>query len=300
MRVVSNGRVIDVPPRGPAGPDGNPIGTIISFMGVSAPKDYLVCDGAVYSIVDYPDLAEFFRNQFGSVSYFGGDGTSSFAVPDMRNLFLRGYHGDSEKQLSGEIGVEQDATEILNVIIDAGKIGWYAKSKEPNNVDAWSDVRDIYRSVSSIVTSQSTTEHPSMMTSRPINMAVLYCIKAVESPDALIREDVYSTEERRVGTWIDGKPIYSKTIYKVPTPISELSNMLIADNVDVLVRQFGIIPALDSERRYSFPFENGASVANTKLSSNGELRFEVGGSWENCSFYGTFEYTKTTDSEVSS
>lgn len=36
-------------PSGPAGPDGNPIGTIISYMGLTAPKDYLNCDGSIYN-----------------------------------------------------------------------------------------------------------------------------------------------------------------------------------------------------------------------------------------------------------
>ena len=94
-------------PRGPAGPDGNPVGTVISFMGTSAPEDYLVCDGAEYPIGDYPDLAEHFRQQFGAAGHFGGDGENTFAVPDLRNLFLRGYHGEAEERLSGEVGAQR-------------------------------------------------------------------------------------------------------------------------------------------------------------------------------------------------
>lgn len=108
-------------PRGPAGPDGNPVGTVISFMGTSAPEDYLVCDGAEYPIGDYPDLAEHFRQQFGAAGHFGGDGENTFAVPDLRNLFLRGYHCGAEEQLSGEVGEKQKATEIpyLEIYSDA-------------------------------------------------------------------------------------------------------------------------------------------------------------------------------------
>jgi len=61
MKFMSNGKAIGIPPRGPAGPDGNPIGTVISYLGRTAPKDYLVCDGAVYLVSEYPELAEFFR-----------------------------------------------------------------------------------------------------------------------------------------------------------------------------------------------------------------------------------------------
>lgn len=124
-------------PRGPAGPDGNPVGTVISYMGAAAPKDYLACDGAEYQIADYPELAAFFREQFGSANHFGGDGEAAFAVPDLR---------------------------------DSG--------------------------------------------------AALSCIKAAESVPA---ENVYSTEETRIGTWIDGKPLY-RAVYTLEN--AALSNVI--------------------------------------------------------------------------
>lgn len=84
MSIFFHGRSL-IGERGPAGPDGNPIGTVISFMGKTAPKDYLICDGSQYPIEDYPHLAEFFEEQFGSKSHFGGDGETTFNVPDMSN-----------------------------------------------------------------------------------------------------------------------------------------------------------------------------------------------------------------------
>ena len=60
-----------------------PIGTIISYMGVTAPQDYLACDGSVYNISAYPDLADFIESQFGSKNYFGGNGTTTFGVPTL-------------------------------------------------------------------------------------------------------------------------------------------------------------------------------------------------------------------------
>lgn len=60
-----------------------PIGTVISYMGVTAPQDYLACDGSTYNISAYPDLADFFESQFGSKNYFGGDGVTTFGVPTL-------------------------------------------------------------------------------------------------------------------------------------------------------------------------------------------------------------------------
>lgn len=67
--------------------EDSPIGTVISFMGTTAPAHYLVCDGTVYNIADYSALADFIQTQFGSKNYFGGDGTTTFAVPDLDNEF---------------------------------------------------------------------------------------------------------------------------------------------------------------------------------------------------------------------
>ena len=60
-----------------------PIGTIISVTGTTAPEHYLLCDGTVYNIETYPKLADYFEDQFGSKNIFGGDGMTTFAVPDM-------------------------------------------------------------------------------------------------------------------------------------------------------------------------------------------------------------------------
>lgn len=40
------------------GGDGIPIGAVISFLGLMAPAGYLICDGAVKDIREYPALAD--------------------------------------------------------------------------------------------------------------------------------------------------------------------------------------------------------------------------------------------------
>ena len=69
------------------GIDDTPIGNIISYMGNSTPTHYLICDGAEYNILDYPQLANHILNEFGSYNYFGGDGELTFCVPDLKNDF---------------------------------------------------------------------------------------------------------------------------------------------------------------------------------------------------------------------
>lgn len=64
MQIVSNGVSLQVAGkqglRGLTGPDGNSIGTIIDYLGKSALKDYLICDGTEHKVSEYPELANYF------------------------------------------------------------------------------------------------------------------------------------------------------------------------------------------------------------------------------------------------
>lgn len=201
-------------PRGPAGPDGNPVGTVISFMGTSAPEDYLVCDGAEYPIGDYPDLAEHFRQQFGAAVHFGGDGENTFAVPDLRNLFLRGYHCGAEEQLSGEVGEKQKATEIPYLEIYSDEHNTHLANYARESINIFPQHQDKATGGEQSQLFVTLTPDPSLKktnsatyTTRPVNTAVLFCIKAVGSAPA---ENVYSLKETRIGTWVNRKPLYRR------------------------------------------------------------------------------------------
>lgn len=173
--------------------DSNPIGTVISFLGLTAPEGYLVCDGAAYSIADYPALSAFIAAQFGTVNHFGGDGTVTFAVPDLRNLFLRGYHGTAEEQLSGDIGARQEGTVIP-------RISSYAKKSDisnaniafpivESNVYGTSDLinpdkrfgisnKTVLMKGQTDIFTGNDDSYCEAYIPRPVNIAILYCIKA--------------------------------------------------------------------------------------------------------------------------
>ena len=194
--------------RGPSGPDGNPLGTVISFMGLTAPDGYLACDGAVYNIADYTELAFFFKAQFGAENYFGGDGTTTFAVPDLRNLFLRGYRGEAEEQFSGEVGQRQEGTVVtIPHIFGSTVVGMPLQEYEDMQAD---EVRNApgYRGYHS-TNIDSNSETPTYIIPRPVNMAVLYCVKSLPAEPVL---DEYDTEDGwHVRKWSDG---YLEMSYK--------------------------------------------------------------------------------------
>lgn len=294
MPFYYNGELIGGP-RGPAGPDGNPIGTVISFMGTSAPKDYLACDGSEHSISDYPKLAAFFAEQFGQANRFGGNGTTTFAVPDLRNLFLRGFHGEAEEQLSGEIGEKQEATgHVMLYCSDGGLYGYF--TSYPENKDTEYGTRS--SAVKGASVGGTAGVESTHFTARPVNMAVLYCIKAVDSVSA---EDVYSTEETRIGTWIDEKPIYRMVFNTViPNNVNiNASQALVDINIPVenMVNIYGTFFAGTQFNPFScYIGTNDFIHVMYEASSNyhglrimGSPRF--GGS----KIIAIMEYTKTTD-----
>lgn len=97
--------------------DKTPVGTVIQVTaaktgevtGITTPtgafpsKDYLVCDGAVKQIADYPKLANHFTDVYGSSNYFGGNGTTTFAVPDFTTDFPENGVLSIKAQISTDI-----------------------------------------------------------------------------------------------------------------------------------------------------------------------------------------------------
>lgn len=82
--------IVAGPVRGPIGPSGPPgpgipPGSITLYGGKTAPAGYLLCDGSLYNRTDYADLFAAI-----GVSYGEGDGSTTFAVPDLRQMFARG------------------------------------------------------------------------------------------------------------------------------------------------------------------------------------------------------------------
>jgi hypothetical protein len=139
-------------------------------------------DGSIYNIADYQQLADFFKDTLGSYNYFGGDGTTTFAVPDARGEFMRGYDPSGLRDQNGGatrgIGKHQDGTtEFASGISSNGSayggLGMGTITSLPSGYD---------KQVSSgALRWWGTTNNGSGQgynyTARPTNINVLYCIK---------------------------------------------------------------------------------------------------------------------------
>ncbi len=174
----------------------NPVGTVISYMGsVTPPDGYLSCDGSIYNISEYPKLAEQFKAGLGSYNYYGGDGTTTFAVPDLRGEFLRGTgtnghtnnvlnvkegsgsdvgkHQNSTVMASGVWGTGNSTTEN-RIFQYGGNRNWIVKNQEASKSSSGASGRTSYTSTQRITENYQGIESYS---ARPTNTSVLYCIK---------------------------------------------------------------------------------------------------------------------------
>ena len=289
-----------------------PIGTIISYMGTTAPQDYLICDGTTYNIADYKQLSDFFAAQFGSANFFGGDGVTTFKVPDLRGEFLRGTGINRHSGQGGGdyVGVHQDATFIpiiggnqnqskILVRSTTGTKDW--TSSYNHDATKQSDTSGCHYDANISGNFVTDFDYPTEYSTRPTNTSVLYCIKAVAAGD------VYSTTERVVGTWIDGKKVYEKTIVDTLPIATEGTNtdkyIQLNESIDngfvynsFIVDTNKSIPLLFMQNdtgktrvAAKLFLNNAASNANTlQLTNNREYLNEV-------PVYAILRYTKTTD-----
>lgn len=233
-----------------------PIGTIIAVMGKTSPQNYLACQGQSVNIADFPELADYFEAQFGSKNYFGGDGATTFAVPDLRGEFLRGTGNNSH--VSGDngsdVGVHQAPSEVpASMWIDSTNKVAYPKvsvSSSPDNPLNGVNVTSRTNAVGLKVNGEVglTNQTLRYYAVRPTNTSVLYCIAAKDIyVDA--RYD-YSLKEKVVGTWIDGKPLYQRT-YKTALPeitdgTQRLTNIDISDIPYDFIRVVGGVAKTES------------------------------------------------------
>lgn len=111
---------------------------------------------------------------------------------------------------------------------------------------------------------------------------------------------IYSDEEREVGVWRDGKPLYQKTITILPSALHPADNDLPISlpNMETFVRGFGTLKRSDGWG-VAIPNSYGSTDWNIGIFNVRENMFDfwIGSSALRIAsvVYITFQYTKTTD-----
>lgn len=172
-------------------------GTIQPHAGGAAPEGYLVCDGTIVNIADYPKLYAIIGTSWG----YGNNDGLTFHLPDLRGRFLRGVDNPSgipgeeagrdpdagDRTCSNAGGNSGDAvgtyqshavqghhhlTEYFNLTTGGSNFGMF-QSVNPNN-----NTNTVDTGVGNVVTGGHGTANVSTET-RPVNINVTYIIKVV-------------------------------------------------------------------------------------------------------------------------
>lgn len=163
-----------------------PVGSMVGFPVNKVPPGFLEIDGSVQSVATYPDLATFLGTAFN----LGNEGAGNFRLPESRGEFLRGWdHGrgvDPGRAIGswqkGTMGVA-DTTGSPDGLVLAGLGG-----TAPSLISAYGfdpiGVSDYPPQVVVTGSGASTAAITGVFagSSRPRNLAVMWCIKAWNAP----------------------------------------------------------------------------------------------------------------------
>jgi microcystin-dependent protein len=164
-------------------------GIVAYFAGSSAPTGWLVANGTLVSRTSYSNL---FANI--GTTYGAGDGSNTFALPDLRGYFIRSLDLSANIDTGRTLGtVQQDA--YLNhshgassTVTDPGHVHGYIGSQTPNSypnatgLGGMNPTNNPTGNTNSAVTGITVTTTVSTSTTggsetRPKNIALLACIK---------------------------------------------------------------------------------------------------------------------------
>lgn len=136
-------------PAGPAGPAGvEPAGIVKAYAGAVIPAGYLKCDGSQVSRTTYAAL-------FAAVgtAYGVGDGTTTFALPNLTDRFLRGAGATALGASAGNANITLTTAQLPahnHPYQTASDDGWLPQFGAPKSINvgisagsanqgAWSD-----------------------------------------------------------------------------------------------------------------------------------------------------------------
>ena len=178
---------------GPSGMDSMPSGAIVAFGGKIAPDGWLLCNGAPLSRSNYGPLYATIGDAWGA-----GDGATTFNIPDLRGVFLRGVDagGNRDPDAAGRIAIAPGGnvgnmvgtleTDAFRSHDHGGRTGGVLPSGDTNAArDYFSDAgpNKIFAYGTAGTTSNLFRDHTHSIDAqgghetRPINAAVNYIIK---------------------------------------------------------------------------------------------------------------------------
>ena len=93
------------------------VGSVSAFAMPDVPKSWLICDGQAISRTAYPRLFQAIGTIYGE-----GDDLTTFSLPDLRGVFLRGWDTDGKYDPERQFGSYQSEQMQNHTHIDLGHI----------------------------------------------------------------------------------------------------------------------------------------------------------------------------------
>lgn len=109
-------------------------------------------------------------------------------------------------------------------------------------------------------------------------------------------QEVYSTDEVRIGTWIDGKPLYRKTfnVNSISTSNTDLVDIT-SLNYSQIVKIYGMLNT-DNNQHFPIPLTDSSANYSVIFATTTALRGRAAvGSGNFANAWLAIEYTKSTD-----
>lgn len=309
----------------------SPIGEITEYAGSVAPENYLICDGSAISRETYSELFAVIGTTYGS-----GNGSTTFNLPNLKSRIPVGLNSsDTSFNALGKIGGEKTHTLTVEEMPNHGhNIGVHSGNNGSGNQSVqgssgsydWAGTSPLTDFPSKTGGSQAHNNlQPHIVVNYIIRVknvdGILNLFTEIESNNlfsdnensvptvSLIKNlnKLSTSEERRVGTWYNGKPIYSKTItgtkagsFALPSTIDEvwidISNSYqkryVGDS-DIRIYPLAI-------NQVSSQAKNNPALADQQAGAyinikDKTLHIEIGANVTSQGFVATIKYTKTTD-----
>lgn len=140
-----------------------PAGAVMAFAMNTAPTGWLECDGAALDRTSYETLFTAIGTTFGE-----GDGSTTFNIPDLRGVFVRGWA--NAKLNAGDDGIYDAGRNFGTEQADAFKAHSHTFKGATGSSGSGTSSRD------SVPETQNTGKTGDIET-RPRNVALMYCIK---------------------------------------------------------------------------------------------------------------------------